>query len=115
MEKKSQIVAPLIKIVAFSVKKIWGSFWLFLAQNVALPNSKHLDTLFKVLKDVAKTSSYIIKSFFWRTNLTSAELIVGLITGVEYYAKFGQTGILCQNLPELDFVRTVWIGSAQLN
>ena len=56
--KKSQIVAPLIKIVAFSVKKIWGSFWLFLAQNVALPNSKHLDTLFKVLKDVAKTSSY---------------------------------------------------------
>ena len=82
---------------------------------MALPNSNHLDTLFKVLKDVAKTSSYIIKSFFWRTNLTSAELIVGLITRVEYYAKFGQTGILCQNLPELDFARTVWIGSAQLN
>ena len=44
-KKKSQIVAPLIKIVAFSVKKIWGSFWRFLAQKVALPNSKLLATL----------------------------------------------------------------------
>ena len=29
--------------------------------------------------------------------MTSAELIVGLITRVEYCAKFGQTCIVCQN------------------
>ena len=40
-----KIVAPSIKIVAFSMKKIWGSFWRFLALEVALPSSKHLTTL----------------------------------------------------------------------
>ena len=41
----STIVAPQTKIMALFLKKILGAFWRFPAQNVALPNSKQLDTL----------------------------------------------------------------------
>ena len=41
----STIVALFTKIMALFLKKILAAFWRFLAQNVALPNSKQLDTL----------------------------------------------------------------------
>ena len=44
--KNSQNVAPLTEIVAFFEKKIWGAFWRFPDQKRALPDSKHLATLF---------------------------------------------------------------------
>jgi hypothetical protein len=34
--------------MALFLKKILGAFWRFPAQNVALPNSKQLDTLLSV-------------------------------------------------------------------
>ena len=43
--EKSQIVAPLTKIVAFFEEKNWGAFWRFSARKRALPDSEHLDTL----------------------------------------------------------------------
>ena len=46
----SQNVAPLTKIVALFGKKIWGAFWRLLAQKMALPDSKHLNTLPVLLK-----------------------------------------------------------------
>ena len=43
--KKSQIVAPLTKIVALFEKIMWGAFWRFSAPKRALPDSEVLLTL----------------------------------------------------------------------
>ena len=42
-------------IVALFLKKILGAFWRFPAQNVALPNSKQLDTLFSTRTATSKS------------------------------------------------------------
>ena len=43
--KKSQIVALLTQIVAVLKKKFGGTFWRFLAQKGAVPDSEPLETL----------------------------------------------------------------------
>ena len=43
--EKSQIVAPLTKIVALLEKYLWGAFWRFWARKRALSDSEHLKTL----------------------------------------------------------------------
>ena len=45
--------------MALFLKKILGAFWRFLAQNVALPNSKQLDTLFTEVEEIIFFKKYI--------------------------------------------------------
>ena len=45
IEKKSQKVAPLFKIVALFKENFGATFWRFLTQKVAPSDSKHLASL----------------------------------------------------------------------
>ena len=56
IEKKSQKVAPLFKIVALFKENFGATFWRFLTQKVAPSDLKHLVTLaFIYLQDVSTT------------------------------------------------------------
>ena len=99
-----KIVAPSIKIVAFSMKKIWGSFWRFLALEVALANSKHLTTLIYFIFTCIFSSDFQCAQF--RNQNIDKEQLCACSNLIHFFWKVKQGSK--RNPPQLHLRSIVW-------